>query len=216
MAASGNMTGPNIDTYYSSVISLRSMRTVVFLSEPNKIETRNGKISNVYLNAGTTEKIVFNAGTDFAPFGHAGHLLLIKTTLYGLKSYGARFHSQLSYALPALGFVPSMGVCDIWMLNEGDYKSYVACYRDNLLIVHKDPYHVFESIIGKGFTIIEKSAPDYFLGGYFEHVKEPKTDKKILKWVSKIYVKQMMDNFNNTFGFEPSKKNSATPPDYKT
>ena len=81
MVVSGNMTGPNRDTYYSSFISLRSMRTVVFLAEPNNIEICTGDIRNSYLTARTTDKIVFNGGTEFSPFGHAGHLLLIKTTL---------------------------------------------------------------------------------------------------------------------------------------
>ena len=60
------------------------MHTIVFLSKMNNIETHTGDISKSYLTARTTEKIVFNAETDLAPFVHAGHLLLIKTTLYGL------------------------------------------------------------------------------------------------------------------------------------
>ena len=62
MVASVNMTGPNLDTYYSRVISLRSVGSVVFLSELNNIETRTGDISNAYLTAHTTEKILFNSG----------------------------------------------------------------------------------------------------------------------------------------------------------
>ena len=104
--ASSNMTWPNIDTYYYIVISLRSMRTIVFLAELNNIETHTCDISNAYLTARNTEKIVFNAGTDFSPFGNAGHLLLTKTSLYGLKGSGVSFHSLLSYLLKAFGFVP--------------------------------------------------------------------------------------------------------------
>ena len=120
MVASINMTGTNIDTYYSSSISLRSIRTVVFLSGLNNIETHTGNTSNAYLTARTNDKIVFNAGPKCAPFGRSGHLILINTALYGLKSYGARFHSRLSDDLTALGFVPSMGGCYIWMRNKGD------------------------------------------------------------------------------------------------
>ena len=80
----------------------------------------------------------------------------------------------------------------------------------------KYPDHVFDSIKGKEFTIKDTSAPYYLLGGYFECVKEPKTDNKILTWVSKTYANLMMDNFKNTFGFEPFNQNSAMPPDYKT
>ena len=111
------MTGPNINTYYSSVISICSMRTVFFLSEPNNIDTHNGDISNAYLTSRTTKKILFDTGPNFAPFGNSGPLLIIKTPLYVLNSYGAKFHSWISYALTYLGFVHSMGGCDIWMRN---------------------------------------------------------------------------------------------------
>ena len=156
------------------------MHNIVFLAKINNIETHTGYISKSYLTARTTEKIALNAGPDLATFVHYGHLLLIKTALYGLKIYGARFHSQLSYALTDLGFVPSMGVCDIWMRNEVYYYSYVTCYWNNTIVIHKYPEHVFDSIIGKGFTIKETSDPDYFLGGYFNRVKDPNTDNKIL------------------------------------
>ena len=63
MVASGNMTGPNLNTYYSSVISLRSVRTIVFLAELNNIETCTGDIRNTYLTARNNEKIVLNSGT---------------------------------------------------------------------------------------------------------------------------------------------------------
>ena len=81
MVASGNMTGTNLDTYYSIVVSLHSVRTVVFLSELNNIDIRNSDIINAYLTALTTKKHFFKTGPEFAPFEHSGHLLLIKTAL---------------------------------------------------------------------------------------------------------------------------------------
>ena len=46
MVDSGDMTGPNRYTYYSSIISIRSMRTVVFLDELENIEAHKYDISN--------------------------------------------------------------------------------------------------------------------------------------------------------------------------
>ena len=181
----------------------------------NNIETRTGDISNAYLTAHTTDKIVFNSGPEFAPFGYAGHLLLVKNYLYVLNSYGSRFHSRLSDALTALVFVPSMGGCNIWMRNEGDCFAYMYFYCGDLVFMHKDPDHVFDSFRGKGFTIKETSAPEYFLGGDFGFVKEPKTYNEILTWGHKTYVKRIMDNFNNNFGSDPSKQHAAMPPGYK-
>ena len=79
MVASDNMTEPNLYTYYSSVISLCSMWTILFLDELDNINICTGDIINDYITACTTEKIFFNAGPEFTPFGHAVYLLLIKT-----------------------------------------------------------------------------------------------------------------------------------------
>ena len=73
MVDSDNFTGPNLDTYHSSAISLRSMSTAVFLDELNCIEIRTSGISNTYITACTTEKIFFNARPGFAPYGNSGN-----------------------------------------------------------------------------------------------------------------------------------------------
>ena len=43
----------------------------------------------------------------------------------------------------------------------------------------------------------------------------PNTENEILKWGSNTYVKRMMENFKNNFGFYPSKEHSTMTPDYK-
>ena len=67
LVAGGHLTGPKVDTYYSSVVSLRSMRIVIFLSELNKVELCSGDIGNAYFEAYTKEKICFMGGKEFAP-----------------------------------------------------------------------------------------------------------------------------------------------------
>ena len=51
-----------------------------------------------------------------------------------------------------------MGGYAIYMRYEGDYYEYMACYHNELIVMHKDPYHVFDSIQGKRFTIKETSS----------------------------------------------------------
>ena len=89
----------------------------------------------------------------------------------------------------------------------------MACYCNYLIVVHKEPDRLFDSIREKCFTIKETSAPEYFLEGDFESAKEPNTDNDILAWGYKTYVKCMMDNSKNTFIFEPSKQYSAMLPE---
>ena len=66
-----------------------------------------------------------------------------------------------------------------------------------------------------GFTIKGASATENFLGSNFDNAKEPKPNSEILMCCSKTYVKRMMDNFKNTFFFEPSKEHTAMPTNYK-
>ena len=119
------------------------MFTIFYLSELNNIETYADDISNSYLTTCNNEKIVFSSGRKFSPFTHIGHLILIKTVLYGIKSSVDSFHSWLSDTLSAFRFVPSMEWCDIWVRNEWEYYSYVDFYCDDIIVVHKDPEHVF-------------------------------------------------------------------------
>ena len=71
------------------------------------------------------------------------------------------------------------------MHNEGYYYSYVACYCYDMIVVHNNPDNLFDSIRVKGFIIKQTSYPDYFLGGYFELVKDPKINNEIMIWASK-------------------------------
>ena len=141
-------------------------------------------------------------------------MILIQTTLYGLKSSGVMFHSRLSDTLTALVFVPSIVRYDTCIWDEGDYYSYVEFYCNDLIFLHKDPDCIFYSILVKGFTFKDTSAPEYFLCGNFECAKDPKSNNEILTWVSKTYVKHMMDNFKNTFGFDLFYQHSSMPPNF--
>eukprot|EP00957_Ditylum_brightwellii_P025024 1893631-Ditylum_brightwellii.AAC.1 len=76
--AGGHMTEPNTDTYYSSVVSLKEMRMIIFLVELNGMEL-----------------IAADIGKEFQDYVHEGHLLIVKA-LYGLKTSGARCHEKFA------------------------------------------------------------------------------------------------------------------------
>ena len=96
LVAGGHLTGPNMDTYYSSVVSLRSMRMVIFLSELNDLELCAGDIGNAYLEAYTNEKVCFIGGKEFAPYGHEGHLLVIEKALYDLTNLASNLFNLVN------------------------------------------------------------------------------------------------------------------------
>ena len=69
LVANGNLTDPFDENYFSSVISLRSMRLVIFIACLNQLELCSGDIGNAYLTAYTREKVCFIGGPEFRAYG---------------------------------------------------------------------------------------------------------------------------------------------------
>jgi hypothetical protein len=57
LCANGNLTEIPINSVYSGAVSLKSLRTVIFLAELNGLETWATNIGYVYLEAETSEKV---------------------------------------------------------------------------------------------------------------------------------------------------------------
>ena len=74
LCANGNLTEVPIDSV-SRVVSLKSLRTVIFLAELNDLETWATDIGNAYLEAETLEKVFVIAGPEFGEL--EGHTLVI-------------------------------------------------------------------------------------------------------------------------------------------
>ena len=89
LCANGNLTEIPINSVYSGVVSLKSLRTVIFLAELNGLETWATDIGNAYFEAETSEKVFIIAGPEFGEL--EGHTLVIFKALYGLRSSGLRY-----------------------------------------------------------------------------------------------------------------------------
>ena len=57
LVAGGHLTDTPIESVYSGVVSLRSLRLVIFLAELNGLEVWGADIGNAYLEAKTKEKV---------------------------------------------------------------------------------------------------------------------------------------------------------------
>ena len=121
------------------VVSLRSLRMVVFLSQLNDFEIWGADIGNAYLEAYTDQKLCIIAGPEFKEL--QGHLLIMIKALHGTRSGEARWHDRLFDILQELRFKPSKADPDVWMRPEpgGTCYEYIAVYVDDLAIAAKDP-----------------------------------------------------------------------------
>jgi Reverse transcriptase (RNA-dependent DNA polymerase) len=121
LAAGGHMMEVNTDSVYSGVVSLRSIRLLIFLAELNQLELWGADEGNAYLEALTNEKVYIIRGPEFDDL--AGYTLLIFKALDGLRSSGLCWHQRFADVLRSMGFVQSRAESDIWMReNDGLYE----------------------------------------------------------------------------------------------
>ena len=83
--AGGHLTYPPLDSVYSGVESLRSLRFMIFLTELNGLQLYAADVGNAYLEAKTREKVCVYGGHEFRDLGLEGHPLVIVRALYGLS-----------------------------------------------------------------------------------------------------------------------------------
>ena len=112
------------------VVSLRSLRMVVFISQLNDFEIWGADIGNAYLEAYTDQKLCIIAGPEFKEL--QGHLLIMIKALHGTRSGGARWHDRLFDILQELRFKPSKADPDVWMRPEPggtcyEYEYHLGC-----------------------------------------------------------------------------------------
>ena len=197
LVAGGHLTEVPIDSVYSSVVSLRGLRLVVFLAELNGLDVWSTDIGNAYLEAKTKEKVYVIAGPEFGD--REGHVLVIDKALYGLRSSGLRFREKLADSLRDMGFVPSKAEDDIWMRRNGDVWEYVATYVDDLCIAAKNPQEIIDVLEKKYKYKLKGTGPIKFhLGCDFF-----RDEDGVLCFAPRKYIEKMIDTYERMFGSKP-------------
>ena len=134
LVAGGHLTPDPVESIYSGVVSIRSLRLVIFLAKLNNLEVWGADIGNAYLEAKTKEKLYIVAGPEFGEL--EGHILIIYKALYGLKSSGLRWSQRIHDIMLDMGFSPSKADSCVWLRKAkcATKYEYVAIYVDDLLI----------------------------------------------------------------------------------
>ena len=199
--ADGHLTKEPVESIYSGVVSLRSLRMVVFLSQLNDLEIWGADVGNAYLEAYTDEKLCIIAGPEFKEL--QGHLLIMIKALYGTHSGGARWHDRLFDILQELNFKPSKDDPDVWMRPEpgGTCYEYIAVYVDDLAIAAKDP-QAFCNELKKRYNLKLKGVGplEYHLGCTYR--KDP---DGTLAGDPRRYVNKNLESYERMFKEKPRK-----------
>jgi len=144
LRTNGNLTKAPMDSACSGVVSLKSLRTVMFLAELNGLESWATDIGNARLEAETLEKVFVVAGPESGEL--EGHALLIFKALRGLRTSGLRWSEKFLLCLKDAGFVPSLADPCTWMGQVDDHWERVAVCADDLAIASKDPAGVVRAL----------------------------------------------------------------------
>ena len=201
LVADGHLTKEPVESIYSGVVSLRSLRMVVFLSQLNDLEIWGGDVGNAYLEAYTDEKLCIIAGPEFKEL--QGHLLIMIKALYGTCSGGARWHDRLFDILQELKFKPSKADPDVWMRPEpgGTCYEYIAVYVDDLTIAAKDPQTFCHELKKKYNLKLKGVGPlEYHLGCTYKKARDGTLAADPRRYVNKI-----LESYERMFKEKPRK-----------
>ena len=201
LVADGHLTKEPVESIYSGVVSLRSLRMVVFLSQLNNLEIWGADVGNAYLEAYTDEKLCIMAGPELKEL--QGHLLIMVKALYGTRSGGARWHDRLFDILQEMKFKPSKADPDVWMRPEpgGTCYEYIAVYVDDLAIAAKDSQAFCNELKKKYNLKLKGVGPlDYHLGCTYK--KDP---DGTLAADPRRYVNKILESFERMFKEKPRK-----------
>ena len=201
LVADGHLTKEPVESIYSGVVSLRSLRMVVFLSQLNNLEIWGADVVNAYLEAYTDEKLCIMAEPELKEL--QGHLLIMVKALYGTRSGGARWHDRLFDILQEMKFKPSKADPDVWMRPEpgGTCYEYIAVYVDDLAIAAKDSQAFCNELKKKYNLKLKGVGPlEYHLGCTYK--KDP---DGTLAADPRRYVNKILESFERMFKEKPRK-----------
>ncbi|KAL7580569.1 hypothetical protein ACA910_003691 [Epithemia clementina (nom. ined.)] len=199
LVADGHLTPEPVESIYSGVVSLRSLRITIFLGKLNDLELWGADIGNAYLEATTDELLFIVAGPEFEEL--EGHILVFKKALYGLRSSGLKWSQRLYDIMTEMGFSPSKADPCIWMKknHDGTKYMYIAIYVDDLLIACEDPKSFIDELKNRFGLKIKGDGPlehhlgcDYFLDPDGTLVASPKK-----------YIEKILETYKTLFNEEP-------------
>jgi len=197
LVADGSQLAEPVEGVYLGVVSLKSLRLVIFLAELNQLELWGADVGNAYLESYTSEKLYVIAGPEFGE-QLCGHLLIMSKALYGTKTAGKCWHHKFEETLTNMGFHACKSDTDVWMKKVDNHWEYVAVYVDDLCLAMKDPAEFVRQLReDHGYKLKGDGVLSYHLGAEYVRDKDG-----TLGQGSKRYIDKMQDSYERFFGQE--------------
>ncbi|CAI7843825.1 unnamed protein product, partial [Closterium sp. NIES-54] len=153
-------------------------------------------VTTAFLN-GVLEEEIFMAQTEGFDAG-SGRVLKLKKALYGLKQAPRYWYLKLRAVLEEIGFTLSTADHSLFMLGEGEQRSFMVVYVDDILIFSPSSDIVMEVMLKLQDNFKCKALGDvsFYLGLHIEQDVE----KRCMRVHQRKYLEALAANFGQSEG----------------
>ncbi|CAI7851011.1 unnamed protein product [Closterium sp. NIES-54] len=117
---------------FAPVVRATTLRTLLVGAAIKGWVVKQMDVTTAFLN-GVLEEEIFMAHPEGFDDG-SGRVLKLKNTLYGLKQAPRQWYLKLRGVSEEIGFTPSTADHTLFMLGEGEQRSFMVVYVDDILI----------------------------------------------------------------------------------
>ncbi|CAI7839164.1 unnamed protein product, partial [Closterium sp. NIES-54] len=181
---------------FAPVVKPTTLRTLLAGAAIKGWVVKQMDVTTAFLN-GVLEEEIFMAQPEGFDDG-SGRVLRLKKALYGLKQAPRQWYLKLRGVLEEIGFTPSTADHSLFMLGEGEQRSFMVVYVDDILIFSPSSELVKEVMLKLQDKFKCKALGDvsFYLGLHIERDVE----KRCMRVHQRKYLEALAANFGKSKG----------------
>ncbi|CAI7811380.1 unnamed protein product [Closterium sp. NIES-53] len=181
---------------FAPVVKPTTLRTLLAGAAIKGWVVKQMDVTTAFLN-GVLEEEIFMAQLEGFDDG-SGRVLKLKKVLYGLKQAPRQWYLKFRGVLEEIGFTPSTADHSLFMLGEGEQRSFMVVYVDDILIFSPSSDLVKEVMLKVQDKFKCKALGDvsFYLGLHIERDVE----KRSMRVHQRKYLEALAANFGQSEG----------------
>ncbi|CAI7933820.1 unnamed protein product [Closterium sp. NIES-54] len=181
---------------FAPVVKPTTLRTLLAGTAIKGWVVKQMDVTTAFLN-GVLEEEIFMAQPEGFDDG-SGKALRLKKALYGLKQAPRQWYLKLRGVLEGIGFTPSSADHSLFMLGEGEQRSFMVVYVDDILIFSPSSDLVKEVMLKlqDKFKCEALGDVSFYLGLHIERDME----KRCMRVHQRKYLEVLAANFGQSEG----------------